>query len=60
MLRVVADTNIISAFNFGGAPEILLRLTTTATDDLYRTPLFGVMINSIAASFVVGDNRRCF
>jgi hypothetical protein len=39
------------------AYDAAMRLATTATDDLYRTPLFGAMINSIAASLAVGGDR---
>lgn len=50
MLRVVADTNIyISAFNFGGAPEILLRLARRRVFLLYVSDAIAAEVEEVLA-----------
>ncbi len=50
MLRVVADTNIyVSAFNFGGVPEILLRLARRKVFLLYLSDAIAAEIEDVLA-----------
>lgn len=51
MPRVVADTNVyISAFNFGGGPEILLRLARRKAFLLYISDAIAEEVKEVLAS----------